>query len=170
MRAAGFLALCAFFLLTACENRSPTSGVRVGSAEGAMAAPMRLERVPMWMAGYCRKAANDLGYAVLCPRKLPRLIVHRRVQRARSEGGVVGQVLLRLRPDILFRGPPGYHGPFSSNPSAGHLAIWTIAPTSAMYHGGLFAAPEEDDESGRPTSRATSGTGGLAQRRAAERT
>jgi hypothetical protein len=34
---------------------------------------MQLEPAPRWMGGYCRKAADALGYGVLCPVRLPSL-------------------------------------------------------------------------------------------------
>jgi hypothetical protein len=44
--------------------------------------------------------------------------------------------------DILFTGPPGYRGPLGGKGGrSGHLAIWTIAPTSDFYQDGLFGCP-----------------------------
>jgi hypothetical protein len=65
MRSTAGLATCAVVLLSACATGKPPA---------ADLASLRLERAPPWMDGYCRKAADDLGYPVLCPRMLPHLI------------------------------------------------------------------------------------------------
>ncbi len=93
------------------------------------------------MDGYCQKTADDLGYAVLCPRKLPRLIDIVPCRGPAPKEELWGKYCFDYVLDALFKGPPGYHGPFGTNLRAGHLAIWTIAPSSDMYQGGLFACP-----------------------------
>lgn len=102
---------------------------------------MRLESPPKWMEGYCHKAADDLGYAVLCPRKLvsPMDIMPCRGPAPRNE--LWGKYCFDWVLDSLFEGPPRYHGPFYTNRRVGHLAIWSIAPSSDMYQGGLFGCP-----------------------------
>jgi hypothetical protein len=137
------LALCGLFLLTACEGSSPTRG-HASKSEHPTVAGLRLERAPKWMAGYCQKAADDLGYAVLCPVRLPSMIdiVPCRGPTPRNE--LWGKYCFDYVIDSLFWGPPRYHGPFSANRRVGHLAIWTIAPSSDMYRGdrgGLFGCP-----------------------------
>jgi hypothetical protein len=102
---------------------------------------MRLERAPKWMDGYCHKAANDLGYAVLCPLKLPSLIDIVPCRGPAPEEELWGKFCFDYVLDMLFNGPPGYQGPFPANRTAGHLALWTIAPSSDMYQGGLFGCP-----------------------------
>jgi hypothetical protein len=102
---------------------------------------MALERAPTWMDAYCHKAADDLGYAVLCPRKLPSLIDIIPCKGPAPEEELWGRYCYDYVLDILFEGPPGYAGPFRTNQPTGHLAIWTIAPGSDMYQGGLFACP-----------------------------
>jgi hypothetical protein len=130
MRSAVGLALCALVLLSACATGNPPA---------ADSASLRLERAPPWMNGYCRKAADDLGYPVLCPRMLPTLIDIVPCRGPAPEEELWGEYCFDYVLDILFEGPPEYEGPFASR--VGHLALWTIAPTSGMYDGGLYGCP-----------------------------
>jgi hypothetical protein len=94
------------------------------------------------MYGYCHKAADDLGYAVLCPRRLPNLldIVPCKGPAPREE--LWGRYCYDYVLDALFKGPPGYRGPFGRRAGRiGHLALWVIAPGSDFYPRGLFACP-----------------------------
>lgn len=109
-------------------------------------ASLRLQRAPKWMSGYCQKAAEDLGYAVLCPRRLPTLIdiipCKGPVPR-QGKAGLWGKYCYDWVLDGLFRGPPGYRGLSGTNPRVGHWALWTIAPSSDFYpRRGLFACPD----------------------------
>jgi hypothetical protein len=67
------LVLCGLFLFAACEDRSPPSAIPEDPIEATTAVDLRLEPAPKWMDSYCHKAADDLGYPVLCPVKLPPL-------------------------------------------------------------------------------------------------
>jgi hypothetical protein len=92
------------------------------------------------MQGYCHKAADDLGYPVLCPRRLPRLLDLVPCKGPAPREELWGKYCYDYVLDALFRGPSGYRGPFGG--TAGHLAIWTIAPGSDFYpRGRLFACP-----------------------------
>ena len=107
-----------------------------------MVVGLRLEPVPRWMEGYCHKAADDLGYAVLCPVRLPRWYDLLPCRGPAPKNELWGKYCFDYVLDSVFKGPPGYHGPFAANRRTGHLAIWTIAPSSDMYRGGLFGCPE----------------------------
>jgi hypothetical protein len=98
------------------------------------------------MDGYCRKAADDLGYPVLCPRVVPTLIDIVPCRGPAPEEELWGEYCLDYVLDILFEGPRDYRGPFATRPRAGHLAIWTIASTSGMYQGGLYGCPEGGEQ------------------------
>jgi hypothetical protein len=135
------LAFCGLLLLTACEDRSPTKGGTHKSI-GTLVADLRLEPVPRWMEGYCHKAADDLGYAVLCPMRLPSRYDLLPCRGPTPKNELWGKYCFDYVLDSVFKGPPGYHGPFAANRRAGHLAIWTIAPSSDMYQGGLLGCPE----------------------------
>lgn len=135
------LALCSLLLLTACDDGNPTKDGAVPS-KGRIVAGLRLEPAPKWMEGYCHKAADDLGYAVLCPMRLPSWYDIVPCRGPTPENELWGKYCFDYVLDSVFKGPPDYHGPFSAtNPRAGHLAIWTIAPTSEMYEGGLLGCP-----------------------------
>lgn len=134
LRILSALALSGLLLLTACAGNRPATGTTV--------AGLHFEPAPKWMAGYCRKAADDLRYAVLCPVRLPSPIDIVPCRGPAPKDELWGKYCFDYVLDSLFRGPPGYRGPFSAtNPRAGHLAIWTIAPSSDMYSGGLFGCP-----------------------------
>jgi hypothetical protein len=93
------------------------------------------------MAGYCQTAADDLGYAVLCPRKLPRPLTIIPCSGPPPEKPRWGKYCFDYVLDVLFTGPPGYRGPFPANRRTGHLAIWTIGPGSDFFPDGLLACP-----------------------------
>jgi hypothetical protein len=102
------------------------------------------------MAGYCRKAANDLGFPVLCPGKLPRLVEIIPCRGPAPEEKLWGKHCFDYVLDVLFAGPPGYPGLFQGpGRRTGHLAIWTIGPESDLYPDGLFACPS-GSQMGRP--------------------
>jgi hypothetical protein len=144
------LVLCGLLLLTACDDGSPMRG-RAGTSERTFVAGLRLDPVPKWMEGYCHKAADDLGYAVLCPVRLPSRydLLPCRGPTPRNE--LWGKYCFDYVLDSVFKGPPDYHGPFAANRRTGHLALWTIAPSSDMYEGGFFGCPGggRRQESGR---------------------
>jgi hypothetical protein len=102
---------------------------------------MQLEPAPRWMEGYCHKAADDLGYGVLCPVRLPSLydIVPCKGPAPKEEPW--GKYCLDYVLDSVSRGRRLPRPIQRYEPRAGHLAIWTIAPTSDMYQGGLFGCP-----------------------------
>jgi hypothetical protein len=122
---------CAVFLAAGCDGRTVGDGVR----------GIRFEAVPAWMAGYCKKAAADLGYPVLCPSRLPRMVDIVPCRGPAPENELWGRYCSDYVLDSLFRGPPGYRGPFGANRRVGHLALWSIARTSGMFGGGLFGCP-----------------------------
>jgi hypothetical protein len=93
------------------------------------------------MGGYCHKAADDLGYAVLCPRRLPRVLDIIPCRGPAPAEKLWGKYCFDYVLDSLFSGPPGYHGPFATNRRTGHLALWTIGPKSDFNPDGLFACP-----------------------------
>jgi hypothetical protein len=97
------------------------------------------------MGDYCRRAANDLGYAVLCPRQLPRPIEIIPCYGPAPEEELWGEHCVDFVLDVYFTGPPEYRGPFAANRRTGHLAIWTIGPESDFYSDfdpyGLFGCP-----------------------------
>jgi hypothetical protein len=104
-------------------------------------AAVRFERAPSWMSSYCRKAAADLGYAVLCPKRLPRAIDIVPCRGPAPKEELWGEYCFDHVLDVLFTGPPGYRGPFAPNRRTGHLALWTIGPASDFYPDDLFACP-----------------------------
>lgn len=104
-------------------------------------ASLQLERAPRWLGPYCRKAAADLGYAVLCPRRLPHPIGVIPCRGPAPEEELWGEYCFDYVLDVLFRGPRGYRGPFRADRRTGHLALWTIGPESDFYPDGLFACP-----------------------------
>lgn len=135
------LVLCGLLLLTACDDGSPTKG-GTDKSKGTIVADIKLGPVPGWMDGYCHRAADDLGYAVLCPVRLPPRYDLIPCRGPTPKNELWGRYCFDYVLDSVFKGPRDYHGPFSAtNPRAGHLAIWTIAPTSDMYEGGLFGCP-----------------------------
>lgn len=98
------------------------------------------------MDGYCHKAADDLGYAVLCPRGLPRLLDLIPCRGPAPEEELWGKYCFDYVLDVLFTGPPGYRGPFRTAPRTGHLALWAIGPDSDFYREGqLFGCPGGGD-------------------------
>ena len=106
----------------------------MGTVEG-----LRLQAPPAWMAGYCHKAANDLGYPVLCPQALPPLVDIVPCRGPAPAEVLWGRYCVDYVLDALFRGPPGYQGPFGN--SVGHLALWTVSTSSDFWHGGFFGCP-----------------------------
>jgi hypothetical protein len=133
------LVLC-FVLAAGCESERPAE--RNSPILAAPGLPsLQLERAPRWMNPYCRKAAADLGYAVLCPRRLPRTLDIIPCEGPAPEEELWGEYCFDYVLDILFTGPPGYRGPFAANRRVGHLAIWTIGPESDFYPDGLFGCP-----------------------------
>src|SRR5262245_15604107 len=123
------LAFC--FLFEGCGSAGTTDtesvfGLRFGTA-------------PAWMEAYCHKAADDLGYPVLCPRALPPLIDIVPCRGPAPAEVLWGKYCSDYVLDALFRGPPGYEG-FGVR-TVGHLAIWTISTSSGMWHGGFFGCP-----------------------------
>ena len=94
-----------------------------------------------WMDGYCRKAADDLGCAVLCPGRLPRVLDIISCRGPAPAEELWGKYCFDYVLDSLFSGPPGYHGPFATNRRTGHLAVWTIGTKNDFYPDGLFACP-----------------------------
>ena len=143
-RSAASLLLCGLLLLSGCESghdlAQPTVTRRI-AAPGARVDSIRLSRAPKWMDGYCRKAADDLGYAVLCPRRLPRVLDIIPCRGPAPAEELWGKYCFDYVLDSLFSGPPGYHGPFATSRRTGHLAVWTIGPKSDFYPDGLFACP-----------------------------
>jgi hypothetical protein len=143
-RSAASLLLCGLLLLSGCESghdlAQPTV-TRRNAAPGARVDSIRLSRAPKWMDGYCRKAADDLGYAVLCPRRLPRVLDIIPCRGPAPAEELWGKYCFDYVLDSLFSGPPGYHGPFATNRRTGHLAVWTIGPKNDFYPDGLFACP-----------------------------
>lgn len=100
---------------------------------------MQLKPVPKWMERYCTRAAADLGYAVLCPRRLPRLLDIVPCRGPAPAEELWGEHCFDYVLDALFMGPEGYRGPFRGR--TGHLAVWTIGPRSDFYPEGVFACP-----------------------------
>jgi hypothetical protein len=138
VRVAGALALSALLLVTACRDGAAE---RATSIQGP-AADLPLQQAPNWMNGYCHKAADDLGYAVLCPRRLPNLIDIVPCKGPAPREELWGRYCYEYVLAALFRGPPGYRGPFGGR-RTGHLALWVIAPGSDFYPRGLFGCPGE---------------------------
>ena len=136
------LVICGLLVLTTCDDGSPMKG-GTNKSKGTIVSGMRLEPAPKWMEGYCHKAANDLGYAVLCPVLLPSRYDLIPCRGPTPKNELWGKYCFDYVLDSVFKGPPGYQGPFAANRRAGHLAIWTIAPTSDMYQRGLFGCPGE---------------------------
>jgi hypothetical protein len=134
------LALCGLVLLAACDDGTPTRG-ETDTSKRTILAAIKLGPVPRWMEGYCHKAADDLGYAVLCPVWLPPRYDLIPCRGPTPKNELWGKYCFDYVLDSVFKGPPDYHGPFAANRRAGHLALWTIAPTSDMYEGGLFGCP-----------------------------
>jgi len=138
------LFLCGLFVLSACEGgydlAQPTV-TRQAAVPGVAAEWIPLRQVPKWMDGYCQKAADDLGYAVLCPRRLPRMLDIIPCRGPAPAEELWGKYCFDYVLDGLFTGPPRYKGPFATNRSTGHLAFWTIGPRSDFYPDGLFACP-----------------------------
>ena len=138
------LFLCGLFVLSACEGgydlAQPTV-TRQAAVPGVAAEWIPLRQVPKWMDGYCHKAADDLGYAVLCPRRLPRMLDIIPCRGPAPAEELWGKYCFDYVLDGLFTGPPRYKGPFATNRSTGHLAFWTIGPRSDFYPDGLFACP-----------------------------
>lgn len=95
------------------------------------------------MVDYCQAAADDLGYAVLCPRQLPRPLTIIPCSGPPPEEPLWGEHCFDYVLDVLFRGSPGYQGPdLDPDRRNGHLAIWTIGPDSDFYPDAeLFACP-----------------------------
>jgi hypothetical protein len=150
------LVLC-FVVAAGCQGEGPTK--RDSPILGARPMPsIQLERAPRWMGPYCRKAAADLGYAVLCPRQLPHPIDIVPCRGPAPAEELWGEYCFDYALDVLFTGPPGYRGPFAPNRRTGHLAIWTIAPESDFYPDGLYACPGggTSEEPGRLLGRAGS--------------
>jgi hypothetical protein len=136
VRAACALALCALLVVPACRD-APSAGQ---TEPGNTSSDVFLRPVPKWMEGYCHRAADDLGFPVLCPRRMPRLIDIVPCKGPAPREELWGKYCYDYVLDALFRGPPGYRGPFGG--TAGHLAIWTIGPGSDFHPGeGLFACP-----------------------------
>jgi hypothetical protein len=99
------------------------------------------------MDGYCHKAADDLGYAILCPRRLPQLVDLVPCRGPAPIEELWGKYCYDYVLDGLFRGPPNHKGPFGNR--VGHLAVWTIAPGSDFYPGSeLFACPAAERREG----------------------
>jgi hypothetical protein len=144
-RSAASLFLCGLFVLSACEGghdlAQPTVSGKI-AVPGATADWIPLRRVPKWMDGYCHKATDDLRYAVLCPRRLPRVLDIIPCRGPAPAEELWGKYCFDFVLDALFTGPPGYEGPFATNRRTGHLAVWAIGADSDFYpDDGLFACP-----------------------------
>lgn len=118
---------------------------------------VRLVAAPPWMKGYCRKAARDLGYSVLCPTKVPQQpdLVPCRGRAPKLElwdPKDCHQYVL----DGLFTGPTAYRGPFGN--SVGHFALWTVRRGSDFDTPGLFGCPTRSLRRGRATIQGIHGT------------
>ena len=141
---AATLLLFGLLMLSGCESghdlAQPTVTRQIASP-GATDDSIPLSPAPKWMDAYCHKAADDLGYAVICPRRLPRVLDVIPCRGPAPAEELWGKYCFDHVLDSLFSGPPGYHGPFATNRRTGHLALWTIGPQSDFYPAGLFACP-----------------------------
>ena len=137
------LAFC-LLALAACEGSSDGEPAATfpKPSESSYSAELRFQPTTGWMPGYCRKAANDLGYAVLCPTLLPHPIEIIPCYGPAPEEELWGEYCFDDVLDVLFTGPPGFRGPFRFNRRTGHMAMWAIGPGSDFYPHGLFACPE----------------------------
>lgn len=131
--------LCAV-LLTACEEAEPTRQVALLSSERAVVAtPLR--KAPGWTNGYCHEAADDLGYPVICPRRLPRPLAIISCNGPDPKFPRWTENCFDYVLEDIFTGPPGYRGPFRTVRRTGHLAMWAIGPESDFYRDGLLGCP-----------------------------
>ena len=94
------------------------------------------------MDGYCHKAADVLGYPVVCPRRFPPPLTVIPCGGPDPEAERWTEHCHDYVLDVIFKGPPGYRGPFRAAPRTGHLALWAIGPGSDFYREGqLFGCP-----------------------------
>jgi hypothetical protein len=140
VRAAVRMLVVCLVLASSCDGGGPADTVSP-TVPAPEAASVRLERSPRWLGPYCGKAVADLGYGVLCPRRLPHPIEIIPCVGPSPEEELWGEYCFDFVLDVLFRGPPGYQGSLAPNARTGHLAIWTIGPESDFYPDGLFACP-----------------------------
>jgi len=131
--------------------------VLLASSCGGGGGGVRLVSPPDWMNRYCLKAARSLGYAVLCPTKVPQ-----RPDMTPCRGRAPKNELWDPRDchqyvlDGLFTGPSSYRGPFGN--SVGHLALWTVRKGSDFDTSGLFGCPGGGIRRGDATVAAFKGT------------
>jgi hypothetical protein len=119
----------------ACDDTGPEGDVGTPSSEhAAVALPLR--KAPAWIDRYCHEAADDLGYPVICPRRLPRPLTIISCEGPDPKSPRWTDHCFDYVLDVLFRGAPGYRGPFWTAPRTGHLAVWAIGPHSQFNRGG----------------------------------
>ena len=143
------LAIALVLLASSCAAHPPphapsVSGIKLGPA-------------PHWLKPYCLKAARSLGYAVLCPTRLPRrlkAILPCRSRAPRNE--LWGRDCYQYVLDGLFVGPPAYRGLFGR--PLGHFALWTTQEGGDFDTGGLFACPGGGVHRGRAAPGGVTGT------------
>ena len=124
--------------LAGCGDAGAPGSAPVEPPQGRPASGLRLEPAPRWIGRYCRKAADDLRHAVLCPRKLPPPVHVSPCRGPAPEEELWGRHCSVYVLDVLFEGPPGYRGPFSGR--TGHLALWSVA-SRGPTDGRPFACP-----------------------------
>ena len=109
-RFAASLLPCGLLMLLGCESghdlAQPTVSRQIAPL-GTTADSIPPNRAPKWMDAYCHKAADDLGYAVLCPRRLPRVLDIIPCRGPAPAEELWGKYCFDYVLDSLFSGPPG---------------------------------------------------------------